>query len=152
MLCKPIFVRYYLITVLWHATLIIYTYVIFWTPAINWIRFDISIKSTASNHETQFIFIKILLKHIKDVYSRTIFEETINRIGINGTKSYLLCKVYAKMKHTVHPLLCFTVISYWSILPIYLRVTSLALEKSYDCPSASDPTLKRMAKWFTWID
>ena len=34
---------------------------------------------------------------------------------------------------------------------IFSRVTSLALKQSYDCPSASEATLKGMGKLITWI-
>ena len=39
----------------------------------------------------------------------------------------------------------FVAIWYWLLLPIPFRVTSLALGQSYDSPSASEVTLKRMA-------
>ena len=35
---------------------------------------------------------------------------------------------------------------YRSILAIFFRVTSLALGQSYDCPSATEVTLKKMGK------
>ena len=38
------------------------------------------------------------------------------------------------------------VVRYWQILPIFFRVTSLVLGQSYDCPSASEVTLKDMGK------
>ena len=44
----------------------------------------------------------------------------------------------------------FIVVWYQSILPIFIRVTSLALEQSYDCPSASEATLKDMDKHTIW--
>ena len=36
----------------------------------------------------------------------------------------------------------------WSTLPISFRLSSLALGQSYDCPSASEATLKDMGKGF----
>ena len=39
----------------------------------------------------------------------------------------------------------------WSILSISFRSTSLALRQSFDCPSASEVTLKDMGKWIIWI-
>ena len=38
-----------------------------------------------------------------------------------------------------------------SDLPISIRLTSLALWQSYDCPSASKATLMNMDKYFMWI-
>ena len=49
-----------------------------------------------------------------------------------------------RILHMVHTLLWFMVVWYHSILPISLRVTSLALRQSYDCPSASEVTQKNM--------
>ena len=46
--------------------------------------------------------------------------------------------------------MCF-VVWHWSVIPISFRVSSLALGQSYDCPSASETTLKDMGKWATWI-
>ena len=37
------------------------------------------------------------------------------------------------------------------ILPISFRVTSRALGQSYDCPSASEVTLKDMGKHIMWM-
>ena len=37
------------------------------------------------------------------------------------------------------------------IVPISFRITSLALGQSYDCPSASEATLKYMGKQITWF-
>ena len=38
-------------------------------------------------------------------------------------------------------------LGYQSIFPISFRVISLALVQSYDCPSASEETLKNMGQW-----
>ena len=48
--------------------------------------------------------------------------------------------------HTVFALLCFFV-----DFPISIRLTSLALWQSNDCPSASKATLMNMDKYFMWI-
>ena len=40
----------------------------------------------------------------------------------------------------------FIVVQYQSILPMSFRVTSLVLGQSYDCPSASEATLKNVGK------
>ena len=53
--------------------------------------------------------------------------------------------------HMVCHLLYFVVVWYQSILSISIRVNSLALGQSYDCPSASEVTLKNMGKCMTWI-
>ena len=59
----------------------------------------------------------------------------------------LLC-----IQYTVHPKyymygLCFVVFCCGKILPIFFKVTSLALGQSYDCPRASEATLKNMSKY-----
>ena len=62
-------------------------------------------------------------------------------------------------KHTVYPKkyahgFCFAVLSCGYTLndfPISIRLTSLALWQSNDCPSASKATLMDMDKYFTWI-
>ena len=53
--------------------------------------------------------------------------------------------------HTVFALLCFVVVIHWLIFPIPIRLTSLALWQSNDCPSASKATLMNMDKHFMWI-
>ena len=66
----------------------------------------------------------------------------------------LLCCVFfgpvpAEFIHTQQD--CFT--DTWTImqLPLSFRVASLALGQSYDCPSASEATLKDTGKYVTWI-
>ena len=53
--------------------------------------------------------------------------------------------------HTVFALLCFVVVIHWLIFPISIRLTSLALWQSNDCPSASKANLMNMDKYFMWI-
>ena len=53
--------------------------------------------------------------------------------------------------HMVFALLCFVVVIHWLIFPISIRLTSLALWQSNDCPSASKATLMNMDKYFMWI-
>ena len=53
------------------------------------------------------------------------------------------------VKHTGLTLLFLVVVWYFLILPTSFRVTSLAPGQSYDCPSASEVTLKDMGIWFT---
>ena len=53
--------------------------------------------------------------------------------------------------HTVFALLCFVVVIHWLIFPISIRLTSLALWQSNDCPSASKATLMNMDKYLMWI-
>ena len=53
--------------------------------------------------------------------------------------------------HTVFALLCFVVVLHWLIFPVSIRLTSLALWQSNDCPSASKATLMNMDKYFMWI-
>ena len=52
--------------------------------------------------------------------------------------------------HTVFALLCSVVIKLTDF-PISIRLTSLALWQSNDCPSASKATLMNMDKYFMWI-
>ena len=62
-------------------------------------------------------------------------------------------------RHTVHPMkyehgFCFAVLCCGYTLtdfPISIRLTSLALWQSNDCPSASKATLMNMDKYFMWI-
>ena len=64
------------------------------------------------------------------------------------------------MLHTVYPKkyahgFCFAVLCCGYILtdfPISIRLTSLALWQSNDCPSASKATLMNMDKYFMWIN
>ena len=54
--------------------------------------------------------------------------------------------------HTVFALLCFVVCGHTlTDFPISIRLTSLALWQSNDCPSASKATLMNMDKYFMWI-
>ena len=53
--------------------------------------------------------------------------------------------------HTVFALLCFVVFYTLTDFPISIRLTSLALWQSNDCPSASKATLMNMDKYFMWI-
>ena len=52
--------------------------------------------------------------------------------------------------YMIWTLLCFVVVKYHPILPISFRVTSQALGQSYDCPSASEVTLKDISKSPDW--
>ena len=53
--------------------------------------------------------------------------------------------------HTVFALLCFFVVIKLTDFPISIRLTSVALWQSNDCPSASKATLMNMDKYFMWI-
>ena len=71
---------------------------------------------------------------------------------------YLQFRTYKHM-HTVYPKkyahgFCFAVLCCGYTLtdfPISIRLTSLALWQSNDCPSASKATLMNMDKYFMWI-
>ena len=52
--------------------------------------------------------------------------------------------------HTVFALLCFVVVTLTDFT-ISIRLTSLALWQSNDCPNASKATLMNMDKYFMWI-
>ena len=68
-------------------------------------------------------------------------------------------QVYVYMSCTVYPKkyahgFCFAVLCCGNTLtdsPISIRLTSLALWQSNDCPSASKATLMNMEKYFMWI-
>ena len=70
-----------------------------------------------------------------------------------------LIQFTANVEYTVYPKkyahgFCFAVLCCGYTLtdfPISIRLTSLALWKSNDCPSASKATLMNMDKYFTWI-
>ena len=72
-----------------------------------------------------------------------------------GSKVVINCFVW----HTVYPKkyaygFCFAVLCCGYTLtdfPISIRLTSLALWQSNDCPSASKATLMNMDKYFMWI-
>ena len=53
--------------------------------------------------------------------------------------------------HIVYALLCFIVVLYEPILAIFLRIPSLALGQSHDCPSASEETLQIKDKYIRKI-
>ena len=68
--------------------------------------------------------------------------------------------IMLQTRHTVYPKkyahgFCFAVLCCGYTLtdfPISIRLTSLALWQSDDCPSASKPTLMNMDKYFMWIN
>ena len=62
------------------------------------------------------------------------------------------CTVYPKKYAHVF---CFAVLCCgytWTDFPISIRLTSLALWQSNDCPNASKATLMNMDKYFMWIN
>ena len=83
-----------------------------------------------------------------------------NNEKLSGTKpcAYILF-LYKPQPHTVYPKkyahgFCFAVLCCGYTLtdcPISIRLTSLALWQSNDCPSASKATLMNMDKYFIWI-
>ena len=82
-------------------------------------------------------------------------------LGETGTNGILYLHMLAKPifnlqyiprnMHTVFALLCFVVVIHWLIFPISIRLTSLALWQSNDCPSASKAILMNMDTYFMWI-
>ena len=54
---------------------------------------------------------------------------------------YIPCNIFM-----VCALSCIIVVWYWPIWPISIRVTSLTLGQSYDCPSVSEAILRDMGK------
>ena len=82
----------------------------------------------------------------------SIFIDIVYAVFMMGSK-------LAHFAHTVYPKkyahgFCFAVLCCGYILtdfPISIRLTSLALWQSNDCPSASKATLMNMDKYFMWI-
>ena len=75
----------------------------------------------------------------------------INMNGYIATKNRIYChqktcslKCTLQYIYTWFTLSCFVVARYQPILPISFRLASLALGQSYDCPSASEASLKNM--------
>ena len=100
-----------------------------------------------------------ILSHINSIYSFSAFpghsngtSKSNNIGGKNGSSRF-----YAA--HTVYPKkyahgFCFAVLCCGYTLtdfPISIRLTSLALWQSNDCPSASKATLINTDKYFMWI-
>ena len=82
---------------------------------------------------------------------RNNFEFCIEYVSINSVKQKVPGTVYPKKYACV---LCFAVLCCGYTLtdfPISIRLTSLALWQSNDCPSASKATLMNMDKYFMWI-
>ena len=79
--------------------------------------------------------------------------------GMNYSASSLWCKGQDPYQATVYPKkyahgFCFAVLCCGYTLtdfPISIRLTSLVLWQSNDCPSASKATLMNMDKYFIWI-
>ena len=79
--------------------------------------------------------------------------------GVPLTEIFHLNKVNSPTTNTVYPKkyahgFCFAVLCCCYKLtdfPISIRLTSLALWQSNDCPSASKATLMNMDKYFMWI-
>ena len=82
-----------------------------------------------------------------------------HHVGFQISSHYLSWAVQFKKLHTVYPKkyahgFCFAVLCCGYTLtdfPISIRLTSLALWQSNDCPSASKATLMNMDKYFMWI-
>ena len=73
------------------------------------------------------------------------FSNQISDISIKGATVYP--KKYAHGFCFAVPCCGYTLTDF----PISIRLTSLALWQSNDCPSASKPTLMNMDKYFMWI-
>ena len=84
-----------------------------------------------------------------------LYDWHVNTVMTKGTVNQKLIFV----PHTVYPKkyahgFCFAVLCCGYTLtdfPISIRITSLALWQSNDCPSASKATLMNMDKYFMWI-
>ena len=90
------------------------------------------------------MLVKCKLTHI---FYKGIIIVALKRVSIHQTLLFessipQQLEYIPTIMHTVHALSCFVVVWYWPISPISFRVTSLALGQSYDCPSASEVTLK----------
>ena len=80
--------------------------------------------------------------------TNTVYSVThVHAAGYRPRKEgYCFKQEISRIIHMVSSCLCLVVVEYWLILPISLRVTSLALGQSYDCPSACEVTLRNMRK------
>ena len=96
----------------------------------------------------------VSVNHPKPLIAKTLQEDMGELIVITVTVEGL-----APQHHTVYPKkyahgFCFAVLCCGYTLtdfPISIRLTSLALWQSNDCPSASKATLMNMDKYFMWI-
>ena len=83
------------------------------------------------------------------------FCET-RKVDVTNLKTFLMCSksityfVSNNIMHKYHVLLCCGVVIV-AALSISFKVNSRALGPSYDCPGASELTLKNMGKWIAWI-
>ena len=85
----------------------------------------------------------------RQVYCRFRTTTGLQSFWPNCKKLQNICmKKYAC---AIHAFLHFVAITCWLILPISFRVASVALGQAYDCPSASEATLKDMGKRITAI-
>ena len=95
------------------------------------------------------------------VYHKIIWNKISNRTMLNVGYKLFIVLLYASSMGvaTVYPKkyahgFCFAVLCCGYTLtdfPISIRLTSLALWQSNDCPSASKATLMNMDKYFMWI-
>ena len=78
----------------------------------------------------------------------------VNQMTRNNTPHYVYIEVICTQTSAVDPmnyihgscLGAFVVVSFRSILPKFLRIPSLALGQSYDCPNASEVILRMWVK------
>ena len=83
----------------------------------------------------------------------------IHGVSTHRWSAILSSDLHSRLDHTVYPKkyahgFCFAVLCCGYTLtdfPISIRLTSLALWQSNDCPSASKATLMNMDKYFMWI-
>ena len=113
------------------------------------------------------LFFYLTYLYIFFVYIPLLFEISIHTIVYVPLFVYVFvsmssCRCHhfvLFMPHTVYPKkyahgFCFAVLCCGYTLtdfPISIRLTSLALWQSNDCPSASKATLMNMDKYFMWI-
>ena len=102
-------------------------------------------------HGVNPMFVKLKSERLQQIH--------IHDVNKNGYPTDFSSMVYLNTPHTVYPKkyahgFCFAVLCCGYTLtdfPISIRLTSLALWQSNDCPSASKATLMNMDKYFTWI-
>ena len=84
-----------------------------------------------------------------------IFQKRVHVLENKYSWPLAFGKASSPLKATVYPhVFCFAVLCCGYTLtdfPISIRLTSLALWQSNDCPSASKATLMNMDKYFMWI-
>ena len=115
-----------------------------------WITFSLSDENNTGNYLSNKRHADICLRNYLSQISRCMFYTTFKCISAKPDY-FRMSTVYPKKY--AHGF-CFAVLCCGYTLtyfPISIRLTSLALWQSNDCPSASKASLMNMDKYFMWI-